>query len=208
MRVIESLGADTLLLCTSTTINRKPVMNSSAAFPRSGPDPNLCSGDFVWPPNAACNVALLKTWGRTALRSRTAAVSLDNKSEQHAHRDTELEILTPPAKSLGRPLSISGTSSRRPLAASCGFPTASGYNGLLLRPTAFMPLTNVRQKDYACAQHRFAPRPWHRPAAASHQAHLLDFDANLREDLEVEIDGKLRARRNSPSPTELLEQIP
>jgi riboflavin kinase/FMN adenylyltransferase len=219
LRVIESLGADKLLLLH---FDEPFSRQTGEEFIRSlshdlGRIQSLCVGaNFAFGHKRSGNVALLKTLGGElgfAVHG-LAAVSLDEQivSSTRIRETLKLGDFDAASQMLGRPYAISGRVVEGDrLGRQLGFPTANlDTTGLLLPPNGvYAGLACVRNRNY-----RVALNIGLRPTVASGQpqlrveAHLLDFDGQLYgEELEVEIDEKLRDEKKFASPAELRGQI-
>jgi riboflavin kinase/FMN adenylyltransferase len=219
LRAIESLGADTLLaLHFDEAFSRQ----TGEAFIRSlsndlGKIQSLCVGaNFTFGHKRSGNVVLLRKLGAELdfIVHGLAAVALDDQivSSTRIRETLRTGDFDTASQMLGRPYAISGRVVEGDrLGRQLGFPTANlDTAGLLLPPNGvYAGLTCVNKKDY-----RVALNIGLRPTVTDNQpqlrveAHLLDFDGQLYgEELEVEIDGKLRDEKKFASPTELREQI-
>jgi riboflavin kinase/FMN adenylyltransferase len=219
LRVIESLGADTLLLIH---FDGKFSRLTGEEFIRGlardlGKIQTLCVGtDFVFGHKRSGNVALLKKLGGgTGFAVHgLAAVSLDGQivSSTRIREAIGAGELDAASQMLGRPYAISGRVMEGDrFGRQLGFPTANlDVGGLVLPPNGiYAGLTNVRKKFY-----RVALNIGFRPTIASTtpqlrvEAHLLDFSGDLYgEELEVEIGEKLRDEKKFSSLDELKAQI-
>lgn len=219
LRVIESLGADTLLLIH---FDEKFSRQNGEEFVRGlaggvGQIQSLCVGaDFVFGHKRSGNVPLLKKLGGEIgfTVHGLAAVSLDGQiiSSTHIREMIRAGDLDAASQMLGRPYAISGrVVEGERLGQQLGFPTANlDVAGSALPPNGvYVGLANIRGK--AC---RAALNIGFRPTVASvaqsiHvEAHLLNFNGELYgEELEVEIGEKLREERKFVSTAELREQI-
>jgi riboflavin kinase / FMN adenylyltransferase len=219
LRVIESLGVDTLLLMHFDEIFSR---QTGEEFIRhlvrdAGQIQSLCVGaDFVFGHQRSGNVSLLKRLGREIgfIVHGLAAVSLDNQvvSSTRIRETIRAGDLDAASQMLGRPYAISGrVIEGKRLGQQLGFPTANlDATGLVLPPNGvYAGMTNFKGKTY-----RVALNIGFRPTVATSsqhvqvEAHLLNFDDNIYgEELKIEIGEKLREERKFTSANELREQI-
>jgi riboflavin kinase/FMN adenylyltransferase len=219
LRVIESLGADALLLIH---FDEEFSRQSGGEFIRRlaqevGQIQSLCVGaDFVFGHKRSGHVALLKKLGGEIgfTVHGLAAVSLDGQivSSTRVREFIRAGDLDAVSQMLGRPYAISGrVIEGEHLGQQLGFPTANlDAAGLALPPNGvYAGFANIRGKT-----HRAALNIGFRPTVASGvqlihvEAHLLNFDGKLYgEELEIEIGHKLREEKKFTSPVELREQI-
>jgi len=219
LKVIESLGADTLLLIR---FDEKFSRQTGEEFIRRlardlGEIQSLCVGmDFVFGRQRSGDVALLKELGgETGFTVHgLAAVSLDGRVVsstriREAIRTGELDAAS---QMLGRPYAISGRVAKgNHVGRQLGFPTANlDVPGLILPPNGvYAGLTKVKKKSYRVALN-IGLRPTMASAARQLrvEAHLLDFSGNLYgEELTVEMGAKLREEKKFASSAELQRQI-
>jgi riboflavin kinase / FMN adenylyltransferase len=219
LRVIESLGVDTLLLIHfdekfSRQTGKEFVRNLAGSI---GQIQSLCVGaDFVFGHKRSGDVALLKQLGSDIgfVVHGLAAVSLDGQivSSTRIRELIRTGNLDAASQMLGRPYAISGrVIEGQRLGQKLGFPTANlDTTGLALPPNGvYASLATVKGKTY-----RAAINIGVRPTVTSGtqlvqvEAHLLNFKGELYgKELELEIGEKLREEKKFTSITELREQI-
>jgi riboflavin kinase/FMN adenylyltransferase len=219
LRVIESLGVDTLLLIPfDKQFSRQTGEEFIWRLAREiGQIQSLCVGaDFVFGHRRSGNVPLLKQLGGEMgfTVHGLAAVSLDGQIVSSTRirefiRDGDLDNVS---QMIGRPYAISGRVIKgQRLGQQLGFPTANlDVAGLALPPKGvYAGHVNVDGKAY-----RAAFNIGLRPTVSSEsqvlhaEVHLLNFDGNLyNRELEVEIGDKLREEKKFTSKAELREQI-
>jgi riboflavin kinase / FMN adenylyltransferase len=219
LRVIESLGADAVLL---VQFDKQFSQQTGEEFIRSlardcGRIHSICVGaDFVFGHKRSGNVAVLKKiGGEIGFQVHgLAAVSLDGQvvSSTRIREVIRAGDFDAANQMLGRPYAISGRVVEGDrLGRQLGFPTANlDATNLILPPNGvYSGCTKLKGQ-----LHRVALNIGLRPTIASQkpqlrvEAHVLDFDSNIYgEELEIEIRGKLRAEQKFASPTELSEQI-
>jgi riboflavin kinase/FMN adenylyltransferase len=219
IRVIESLGADALLL---VPFDKNFSEQTGEAFIRSlahelGKIHSVCVGaNFVFGHKRSGDVALLKKLGgemNFAVHG-LAAVSLDGQvvSSTRIREAIRAGNLDAASQMLGRAYAISGRVIEGDrLGRQLGFPTANlDAAGLVLPPNGvYAGFANVEKKSFRVALN-IGLRPT--VAAAKPQlrveSHLLDFDGDLYGvELEIQIGEKLREERKFGSAAELREQI-
>jgi riboflavin kinase/FMN adenylyltransferase len=219
IRVIESLGADALLLIP---FDKKFSERTGEVFIRSlagelGKIHSVCVGaNFVFGHKRSGDVALLKKLGgeMNFLVHGLAAIALDGQvvSSTRIREAIRAGNLDAASQMLGRAYAISGhVMEGDRLGRQLGFPTANlDAAGLVLPPNGvYAGFANVEKKMF-----RVALNIGLRPTVAAAkpelrvEAHLLDFSGDLYgAELEVEIGEKMRDERNFGSPAELREQI-
>jgi len=219
LKVIESLGADTLLLIHfDEEFSRQTGQEFIRRLARDlGKIQSLCVGmDFVFGRQRSGDVALLKKLGgETGFTVHgLAAVSLDGRvvSSTRIREAIRAGELDAASQMLGRPYALSGrVVAGDGVGRQMGFPSANlDVAGLVLPPNGvYASLTKVNKKFY-----RVALNIGLRPTMASAtkqprvEAHLLDFGGNLYgEDLTVEMGAKLREEKKFASAAELQRQI-
>jgi riboflavin kinase/FMN adenylyltransferase len=219
LRVIESLGVDTLLLIHfDEGFSRLTGGEFIRGLARdSGSIHSISVGsDFVFGHRRGGNVALLKKLGAKLGFSvhGLAAVSLDGQvvSSTRIREAIRVGNLDAASQMLGRPYAISGrVIEGNHLGQQLGFPTANlDTTDLTLPPNGvYAGFASANGKTY-----RVALNIGLRPTVASTvprisvEAHLLDFNGELYgEELEVEIGKKLRQEIKFASQAELREQI-
>ncbi len=219
LRVIESLGVDTLLLIP---FDKQFSRQTGEEFIRrlareTGQIQSLCVGaDFVFGHHRSGNVPLLKQLGGEMgfTVHGLAAVSLDGQIVSSTRirefiRDGDLDTVS---QMIGRPYAISGRVIKgQRLGQQLGFPTANlDVAGLALPPKGvYAGHVNVDGKAY-----RAALNIGLRPTVSSEsqvlhaEAYLMNFNGNLyNRELEVEIGDKLREEKKFASEAELRDQI-
>lgn len=219
IRVIESLGADALLLIH---FDKAFSEQSGETFIRNlsrdlGHIHSLCVGStFTFGHKRAGNVALLKTLGgelHFAVHGM-AAVSLDGKivSSTRIRETIKTGELDAASQMLGRPYAISGQIVRGDqLGHKLGFPTANlDITGLLLPPDGVYTVhAKVRGQTYRAVVN-IGSRPTLRDPKPQQrvEAYLLDFNGELYgEEMEITFLEKLRDEKKFPSLDALKEQI-
>lgn len=219
LRVIESLGADALLLIH---FDQAFSEQSGEAFVRGlardlGRIQSLCVGSaFTFGHKRGGNIALLKTLGAELHFTvhGMAAISLDGKvvSSTRIRETIQAGDLDAASQMLGRAYSLSGRIVRGDqLGHQFGFPTANlEVTGLLLPPQGVYTVhARVKGQTY-----RAVVNIGSRPTLKSPEpqirveAHLLDFKGEIYgEDMEITFLEKLRDEKNFPSLAALKEQI-
>jgi riboflavin kinase/FMN adenylyltransferase len=219
IRVIESLGADALLL---VPFDKKFSEQTGEAFIRNLAHGlvkihSVCVGaNFVFGHKRSGDVALLKKLGgemNFAVHG-LAAVSLDGEvvSSTRIREAIRAGNLDAASQMLGRAYAICGrVIDGDRVGRQLGFPTANlDAAGLVLPPNGvYAGFVNLEKKSFRVALN-IGLRPT--VAAAKPQlrveAHLLDFDGDLYGvELEIQIGEKLREERKFGSSAELREQI-
>ena len=219
LRVIESLGADTLLLIH---FDKAFSEQTGEAFVRGlahdlGHIQNLCVGaNFVFGHKRGGNVELLRKLG-TELKFTVhgmAAVSLDGRAVsstriREAIRAGDLDRVS---QMLGRPYSLAGTVVRGDgLGHQLGFPTANiDATGLALPPNGVYAV----HAETGGKAWRAVLNIGHRPTLRDPnpqlrvEAHLIDFAGGLYgQELEVAFVERLRAEKQFASLADLRHQI-
>jgi riboflavin kinase/FMN adenylyltransferase len=219
LRVIESLGCDSLLLIH---FDQAFSQQTGEAFIRGlardlGQVQSLCVGSaFTFGYKRGGNVALLKTLGEELrfVVHGMSAVSLDGRIVsstriREAIREGNLDAAS---QMLGRAYSLAGEIIRGDqLGQKLGFPTANlDVAGLALPPNGVYAVhAHVRGQTHravvniGCRPTLKSPTPQVRV-----EAHLLDFKGDLYGDeLEITFVEKLRDEKQFPSLTALQEQI-
>jgi len=219
LRVIESLGADTLLLIR---FDKAFSEQSGEAFIRSlardlGHVHSLCVGaNFAFGHKRAGDVRLLKTLGvelRFAVHG-IAAVSLDGQavSSTRIREAIVAGDLDAASQMMGRAYSLAGrVVSGDRLGRQLGFPTANlDVTGLALPPNGVYAV----HADAGGKTHRAVLNIGHRPTLQNSnpqlrvEAHLLDYQGDLYgQELEVMFVEKLRDEKKFASLAELREEI-
>ena len=219
LRVIESLGADTLLLLHFD----KPFSEKTGeAFIRelaaaAGNIQSICVGaHFVFGYKRQGNVALLKKLSEELKFSvhGLAAVSLDGKTVsstriRDAIRAGDLDLAS---QMLGRVYSLSGKVVHGDsMGRKIGFPTANlDTTGLALPPTGVYAVHVLWRGKSHRAVANIGKRPTlHKPnEPVLAEVHLLDFKGDLYgEELEICFAEKLRDEKKFNSVDELKQQI-
>lgn len=219
LRVIESLGVDTLLLIP---FDKQFSRQTGEEFIRrlareTGQIQSLCVGaDFVFGHHRSGNVPLLKQLGGEMgfTVHGLAAVSLDGQIVSSTRirefiRDGDLDTVS---QMIGRPYAISGRVIKgQRLGQELGFPTANlDVAGLALPPKGvYAGRVNVDGKAYRTALNiGLRPTVSSKSQVIHAEAHVLNFNGNLyNRELEVEIGDKLREEKKFASKAELREQI-
>jgi riboflavin kinase/FMN adenylyltransferase len=218
LRAIEALGAEALL---EIPFDKNFSEKSGEVFIRElardlGKIHSVCVGaDFIFGHQRSGNVALLKKLG-AELNFQVhglAELALDGQTVsstriREAIRGGDLDAA---GQMLGRPCAICGrvvVGDR--LGRQFGFPTANlDATNLVLPPNGVY----AASAKFSGQFYRVALNLGVRPTVAAGlqlrvEAHLLDFAGDLYgQELEVEIESKLRDERRFASPTELREQI-
>jgi riboflavin kinase/FMN adenylyltransferase len=218
LRAIEALGAEALLLihfdkAFSELTGEAFIRGLARDFGRLQ---SLCVGtDFTFGYKRGGNVALLKEIGGELKFTvhGMAAVSLDGKAVsstriREAIRGGDLDAA---GQMLGRAYAICGrVVAGDRLGRQFGFPTANlDAANLVLPPNGVYAASAKFNGQF----YRVALNIGVRPTVAAGlqlrvEAHLLDFVGDLYgQELEVEIEAKLRDERRFASPAELREQI-
>ena len=219
LRVIESLGAEALLLIHFDKVFSE---QTGEAFIRGlardlGQIQSLCVGsNFTFGHKRGGNVALLRTLG-SELRFTVhgmAAVSLDGKIVSSTRiRDTiRAGDLDAASQMLGRAYSLSGIVERGDqLGKKIGFPTANlGVAGLVLPPSGVYVVHAAVDGKTHRAVVNIGLRPTvQNPAPQLRvEVHLLDFEGDLYgKEMEITFLDKLRDEQKFPSLDALKEQI-
>jgi riboflavin kinase/FMN adenylyltransferase len=219
LRVIESLGADALLLIHFD----KPFSElTGEAFIHGlthdlGQIQSLCVGNnFTFGHKRAGNVALLKKLGEELHFTvhGMAAVSLDGKivSSTRIRETIRTGDLDAASQMLGRAYSLAGKITRGDqLGQKLGFPTANiDTSGLVLPPNGvYMVHANVQGK-----MHRAVVNIGLRPTLQNPvpqirvEVHILDFQGDVYDqEMEITFLEKLRDEQKFPSLDALKEQI-
>jgi riboflavin kinase / FMN adenylyltransferase len=219
LRVIESLGADTLLLIH---FDKAFSEQTGEAFIRGlardlGHVQSLCVGaNFVFGHKRGGNVVLLRKLGAELkfMVHGMAAVSLDGRAVsstriREAIRAGDLDRVS---QMLGRAYSLAGPVIRGDgLGRQLGFPTANlDVTGLVLPPQGvYAVLAEVEGKTHrAVLNIGLRPTLQNPNPQLRVEAHLIDFAGELYgRELEVAFVDKLRAERKFDSLAELREQI-
>ena len=219
LRVIESLGADTLLLIHfDKAFSEQTGEGFIRALARDlGHVQSLCVGaNFVFGHKRGGNVDLLKKLGAELKFTvhGMAAVSLDGRAVsstriREAIRAGELDGVS---QMLGRAYSLAGTVVRGDgLGHQIGFPTANlDVTGLALPPHGvYAVLVEVGGKTHrAVLNIGLRPTLQNPNPQLRVEAHLIDFAGELYgQDLEVAFVDKLRGETRFPSLAELRQQI-
>jgi len=219
LRVIESLGADTLLLIR---FDKAFSEQSGEAFIRSlardlGHVQSLCVGaNFAFGHKRAGDVQLLKSLGaelRFAVHG-IAAVSLDGQAVSSTRiREAILAgDLDAASQMMGRAYSLAGrVVPGDRLGRQLGFPTANlDVTGLALPPNGVYAV----HAEAGGKTHRAVLNIGHRPTLENPnpqlrvEAHLLDYQGDLYgQELEVMFVEKLRDEKKFASLAELREEI-
>ena len=219
LRVIESLGADTLLLIR---FDKAFSEQSGEAFIRSlardlGHVHSLCVGaNFAFGHKRSGDVRLLKTLGaelRFAVHG-IAAVSLDGQAVSSTRiREAILAgDLDAASQMMGRAYSLAGRVVQGDrLGRQLGFPTANlDVTGLALPPNGVYAV----HAEAGGKTHRAVLNIGHRPTLQNSkrqlrvEAHLLDYQGDLYgQELEVMFVEKLRDEKKFTSLAELRQEI-
>jgi len=219
LRVIESLGADTLLLIR---FDKAFSEQTAEAFIRSlardlGHVHSLCVGaNFAFGHKRAGDVRLLKSLGaelRFAVHG-ISAVSLDGQAVSSTRiRESILAgDLDAASQMMGRAYSLAGrVVSGDRLGRQLGFPTANlDVTGLVLPPNGVYAV----HADAGGKTHRAVLNIGHRPTLQNSkrqlrvEAHLLDYQGDLYgQELEVMFVEKLRDEKKFASLAELRDEI-
>ncbi len=219
LRVIESLGAEALLLIS---FDKKFSEQTGEEFIRSlardfGKIHSICVGaDFVFGHKRSGDVALLKKLGAELNFSvhGLSAVSLDGQvvSSTRIRETIRAGDFDSASQMLGRTYAISGKVVEGDrLGRKFGFPTANlEVTGQLLPSNGvYSGSTKLNGQFYRVALNiGLRPTIVTGKSQLRVEAHLLDFSGELYgEELEVEIGEKLREEQKFASATELREQI-
>jgi riboflavin kinase/FMN adenylyltransferase len=219
LRVIESLGAEVLLLIHFDTAFSE---QSGEIFIRGlardlGQIQSLCVGsNFTFGHKRAGNVALLKTLGAESHFTvhGMAAVSLDGKvvSSTRIRETIRTGDIDTASQMLGRAYSISGTIVRGDqLGKQLGFPTANvDAAGLMLPPNGVYTVHAAVQGKTHRAVVNIGLRPTLQNTAPQLrvEAHLLDFDGDIYgQEIEIIFLEKLRDEMKFSSLDALKAQI-
>ena len=218
-RAIESLGADALL---EIPFDKAFSEKTGEVFVRElardlGKIFSICVGaDFVFGHKRSGNVTLLKQLGAETgfLVHGHAAVELDGQmvSSTRIREAIRAGDLDAAGQMLGRTYAICGkVLAGDKLGRKLGFPTANlDVTNLILPPDGvYSAVAKVGGKLYRVALNIglrptiSQPHPQLRV-----EAHLLDFSGDLYgQELEIEINSKLRDERKFASPDDLRAQI-
>ena len=219
LRVIESLGANTLLLIH---FDKTFSEQNGEAFVRSlahdlGQIQSLSVGaNFVFGHKRSGNVELLRRLGAELKFTvhGMAAVSLDGRAVSSTRIREAIKVgdLDSVSQMLGRAYSLAGTVVRGDgLGHQLGFPTANlDVTGLVLPPHGVYAVLAEAQGKTCRAVLNIGLRPTLRNPNPQLQveAHLIDFAGELYgQELEVAFVDKLRAERQFASLAELRDQI-
>jgi riboflavin kinase/FMN adenylyltransferase len=219
LRVIASLGADTLLqIHFDEPFSRQTGGDFIGGLARDlGKIQSLCVGaDFVFGYQRSGNVALLKQLGGALgfTVHGLAAVSLDGQivSSTRIREAIRSGNLDAASQMLGRPYAISGRVIEGDrVGQQLGFPTANlDVSGLMLPPKGvYAGLASVDEKSWRVALNiGFRPTVVSAAPQLRVEAHLLDFQGDLYgRELEIEIGSRLRDEKKFASATELRAQI-
>jgi riboflavin kinase/FMN adenylyltransferase len=219
LRVIESLGADALLLIHFD----KPFSEQTGdAFIHGlardlGQIQSLCVGsNFTFGHKRGGNVALLKTLGSELNFTvhGMAAVSLDGRvvSSTRIRETIRAGSLDAASQMLGRAYSMAGTIIRGDeLGRKLGFPTANlDVTGLLAPPNGvYIVHAKVNGQTHRAVVN-IGVRPTVQQSAPQLrvEAHLLDFNGDLYgQEMEIIFREKLRDEQKFSSLDELRNQI-
>ncbi len=217
-RVIESLGADALLLIQ---FDKKFSGQTGEEFVRSlardfGKIHSVCVGaDFVFGHKRSGNVTVLKKLGEEIgfQVHGLAAVSLDGQvvSSTRIREAVRGGNLDAAGQMLGRPYAICGkVIEGDKIGRQLGFPTANlDTTGLVLPPNGvYAASARVGDRSYRIALN-IGVRPTVTAGAQLRvEAHLLDFGGELYgAELELAVGDRLRAEQTFNSPEELRGQI-
>ena len=219
LRVIESLGADTLLLIHfDKAFSEQTGEGFIRALARDlGHVQSLCVGaNFVFGHKRGGNVDLLRKLGAELKFTvhGMAAVSLDGRAVsstriREAIRAGELDGVS---QMLGRAYSLTGTVVRGDgLGHQLGFPTANlDATGLALPPRGVYAVhAEAGGKTYrAVLNIGLRPTLQNPNPQLRVEAHLMDFGGELYgQELEVAFVDKLRGETKFPSLADLRQQI-
>jgi riboflavin kinase/FMN adenylyltransferase len=219
LRVIETLGADALLLIHFD----KPFSEQAGdvfihGLSRDlGQIQSICVGsNFIFGHKRGGNVALLKTVGAElhfAVHG-LAAVSLDNRivSSTRIRETIRAGSLDAASQMLGRAYSMAGTIVRGDeLGRKLGFPTANlDVTGLLAPPNGVYAVHAKigRQTHRAVVNIGLRPTLNQPTPLLRVEAHLLDFNGDLYgQEMEITFREKLRDEQKFSSLDELKAQI-
>ena len=219
LRVIQSLGADAMLLTTfDLAFSQIPADVFIRELTRElGHVHSICVGSaFTFGHKRGGNVALLKTLGRELkfIVHGLASVSLDGQavSSTRIREAIGAGNLDAASQMLGRAYSLTGKVVHGDgLGRQLGFPTANvDTSGLVLPPNAVYA-AHVQIADQL---HRAVLNIGYRPTLATAavrpqvEAHLLDFSGDLYDqEIEIIFSLKLRDEQKFPSREGLIEQI-
>ncbi len=219
LRVLESLGADALLLphfdkAFSQQTGEEFVRNLARSLGRLR---SVCVGaNFVFGHQRSGNVALLQRLG-AELQFKVhglAAVSLNGKTVSSTRIREAIQggDLDAAGQMLGRPYSLAGSVTRGDgLGRQLGYPTANlDTTGLALPPRGVYAV----HAEAGGNTHRAVLNIGYRPTLQNPEpqlrveAHLLDFQGDLYgQELEVTFVDKLRDEQRFPSLEDLRAQI-
>jgi len=219
LRVIESLGVDTLL---QIHFDEKFSSQTGENFIRRlardlGKIQSLCVGaGFVFGHRRSGNVALLKKLGAELgfVVHDLAAVSLDRQivSSTRIREAIRSGNLDAASQMLGRPYAIAGRVLEGDrIGQQLGFPTANlNVTGLALPPNGVY----AAHATVCCETHRAVLNIGHRPTLQNPtpqlrvEVHLFDFTGQIYgEEMEVTFAARLRDEKKFPSIEALREQI-
>ena len=219
LRVLESLGADTLLL---VRFDEPFSRRSGGEFIRGlardlGQIHSVCVGaDFVFGHQRSGNVPLLKKLGAELkfIVHGLAAVSLDGQvvSSTRIREAIRAGDLDAASQMLGRAYSLAGRIVEGDrFGRQLGFPTANlETTGLVLPPNGvYAARAAIGDKTHhAVLNIGYRPTLQHPAPEIRVEAHLLDFTGEIYgEEMELTLADKLRDEVKFGSPGELKAQI-
>jgi riboflavin kinase / FMN adenylyltransferase len=219
LRVIESLGIDTILLVHfDKAFSRIPGEEFIHGLARGfGNIHSLCVGSaFTFGHKRGGNVVLLGRLGRELhfIVHGMASVSLDGKvvSSTRIREAIRGGNLDAASQMLGRTYSVAGKVVRGDrLGRQLGFPTANiDVAGLAVPPTGVYAVRTLIQGQPHHAVANLGTRPTLQSASLRPQfeVHILDFEGDLYEmELEIAFVQKLREEQKFGSREALREQI-
>ena len=219
LRVIESLGADALLLihfdrAFSEQTGERFIRNLARDL---GQVHSLCVGtNFTFGHKRSGNVALLKKLG-AALNFAVhgmAAVSLDGQpvSSTRIREAIRAGRLDAASQMLGRAYSLAGRVVQGDgVGHELGFPTANlDVTGLVLPPNGvYAAHAQVGHESYRAVLNLGHRPTLHQPTPRlTLEAHLLDFSGNCYgKEIKITFLGRLRDEKKFASAARLKEQI-
>ncbi len=219
LRVIESLGADTLWLIhfDKAFSEKTPEQFIRGLANDFGNVQSICVGsNFKFGHKREGNVAALKTFGgqfNFAVHGM-AAVALDGQpvSSTRIRDAIRTGDLDAAGQMLGRTYSLAGrVIEGDKLGHKLGFPTANlDTTGLVLPPSGvYVARASVDGKNFRSALNIGVRPTLHEPNPTLHvEAHLLDFSGTLYgKEMEITFVDKLRDEKKFSSVEELKKQI-
>ena len=219
LRTLAGLGADATLVCTfNQDFSRQTGTDFIQRLARDlGWIQSICVGaNFVFGFQRTGNVDLLKELGKKLNFNvhGMAALALDGQivSSTRIREAIRLGDLDAASQMLGRPYTLSGqiVAGDR-LGRQLGFPTANlDVAGLILPPNGvYAGRTKVNNTTWRVALNIGLRPTLNSPVPTLRvEAHLLDFQGDLYgQELEIELEERLREEKKFASPAELKAQI-